>query len=245
MQRRKSILLIGASGGVGLAIARDLANAGYDLALHYFENSTELEALAIELKVEGANVQLFPGDITKESEVQHLVQAAEKAFGGIDVLINNAGVSQSGMTWKMPLDSWQQSIDVNLTGPFLCIKHVLPGMRERNFGRIISVTSVVAQTGVAGTVAYSASKAGLIGMTKTIAKEVANKNISVNCIALGYFDAGMLYEIPEEMREVIREAIPQKAFGSAATISKSILYLSSEDAGYVTGQTLNLNGGLY
>jgi NAD(P)-dependent dehydrogenase (short-subunit alcohol dehydrogenase family) len=245
MERRKSILLVGASGGVGLAIARDLANAGYDLALHYFENSAELEVLAGELRNEGANVQLFPGDITQEAEVQELVKAAENAFGGIDVLINNAGVSQNGMTWKMPIDKWQQSLDVNLTGPFLCIKHVLPGMRARNFGRIISVTSVVAQTGVAGTVAYSASKAGLIGMTKTIAKEVANKNINVNCIALGYFDAGMLYEIPEEMREVIRETIPQKAFGDTKTISKSIIYLSSEEAGYVTGQTLSLNGGLH
>lgn len=245
MERRKSILLVGASGGVGRAIARDLSNAGYDLALHYFEHSEELEVLAAELKKEGKNVQLFSGDITKEDDVAQLVQAVEKAFGGIDVLVNNAGVSQNGMTWKMPLDRWQQSLDVNLTGPFLCIKHVLPGMRERNFGRIISVTSVVAQTGVAGTVAYSASKAGLIGMTKTIAKEVANKNINVNCIALGYFDAGMLYEIPEEMREAIRETIPQKVFGNTESISKCILYLSSEEAGYVTGQTLNLNGGLH
>lgn len=245
MAQNRTILLIGASGGVGQAIAPDLAKAGYNLALHYFDNADALEALKPSLDEAGVKVAFYQADITQESDVADMVQNVLNDFGAIEVLVNNAGISLNGMSWKMPLENWQKSLDVNLTGPFLCMKHVLPSMRQNGFGRVVSVTSIVGQTGVPGTAGYAASKAGLIGLTKTVAKEVATKGVTVNCISLGYFKAGMLYELPEEMREAIRETIPQKEFGNTAAISKSILYLCSEQADYVTGQTLNLNGGLY
>lgn len=245
MNNRPTLLLVGASGGVGKAIMNDLAKAGFNLALHYLSDDEALKAQQQELQALGAEVMLVKANITQEAEVEAMIQGVENHFGSIDVLLNNAGVTKSGMTWKLGADVWDETIAVNLTGPFLCIKHVLKGMRERGFGRIISMTSVVAQTGVAGTSAYAASKAGLIGMTKSIAKEVANKDITVNCISLGYFDAGMLYEIPEPLRESIRQTIPRQSFGKPEAISKTVVYLSSKESHYITGQTINLNGGLH
>ena len=166
-------------------------------------------------------------------------------MGKIDILINAAGVSKSAVSWKTPLDDWNETIAINLTGPFLCIKHVIPFMRENNYGRIINISSVVAQSGFPGTVAYSASKAGLIGMVKTIAKEVASKNVTVNNIALGYFNKGMINQIPENLQEDIKETIPKKEFGKINELTNCLAYLSSENSEYLTGQTINLNGGMY
>jgi NAD(P)-dependent dehydrogenase (short-subunit alcohol dehydrogenase family) len=240
---QKTILLIGASGGVGQKIAVDFLEAGYCLAFHYHEQASGAAAL-IE-KYGNDRVKSYQADITQEAEVVQLIEAVKADFSSIDILVNNAGITRNGMSWKLSEADWQQTIGVNLTGPFLTMKQVLPGMRENGWGRIINITSVVAQTGYPGTAAYAASKAGLIGVTKTIAKEVANKDITVNAIALGYFDAGMLYEVPEELRTEIQASIPKNKFGDTAELSKCILYLCDEKSSYLTGQTLNLNGGLY
>ena len=245
MSPTRNVLLIGASGGVGQAVALDLAAAGFRIALHGWQQPDVLASLCERIKNEGGEAESFQADITDEAAVEKLVAEVTSSFGPIDILINNAGVTRSGMSWKLSLDDWQDTLAVNLTGPFLCTKHVLAGMRERGWGRIINITSVVAQTGFPGTSAYAASKAGLIGLTKSIAKETANKGVTANCLALGYFNAGMLFEIPEEMRENIRESIPQREFGETGTISTSIAFLCTDAAGYITGQTLNLNGGLH
>jgi 3-oxoacyl-[acyl-carrier protein] reductase len=241
----KNVLLIGSSGGLGRHFALGLANAGYNLALHYNNSEEKIDELTAELKKSPVKFFKYKADITNEDEIADLVKIAAQEMGSIDILINNAGISIDGMSWKLNLDKWNEVISVNLTGPFICIKHVLPVMRRNNWGRIINITSVVPQIGIPGTIAYSASKAGLDGITKTVSKEVTKFNITINQIALGYFKAGMLFRIPEEIREQIRANIPMKEFGDPAAILRCILYLCSEDSGYITGQTININGGLY
>jgi len=241
----KNILLIGSSGGLGKHFATGFAGAGYNLALHYNVHKSELEQQVSELASHNIKVKTYQADITNESDVENMVNAANSDFGGIDILINNAGVSLNAMSWKMDIESWNKVISVNLTGPFLCIKHVLPGMRSKGWGRIVNISSVVSQIGVPGTVAYSVSKSGLEGLCKTISKETAKQNITINNISLGYFKAGLLYQIPEEMRSQIKESIPKKDFGEPNNITECMLYLISDNAGYITGQTININGGLH
>ena len=236
-----TVLIIGASGGIGKQLAKDLLDKGNQLALHYFSKPDELKNNF----EESDTLKFYQADITSENEVSDLIKKVLTDFGKIDVLVNNAGITRSNMAWNLTDDDWKDTLNVNLTGSFYTIKHVLPSMRENNYGRIINITSVVAQKGIAGTSAYAASKAGLIGMTKSIAKEVANKNITANCLALGYFKAGMLYEVPEDYRELIKKEIPKNEFGNPSVISNCVLYLCSEHSEYVTGQTINLNGGLH
>jgi len=237
----KNILIIGASGGLGIHIASYFKEQGHQLALHYHNNSKEL----MENFKESDQVRFFQADILSENEVNAMVSSVIERLGSIDILINAAGITTSSVAWKTSISDWEKTIGINLTGPFLCIKHVLPVMRENNYGRIINISSVVAQSGVVGTAAYSASKAGLIGMVKTIANEVSNKNITVNNIALGYFNAGMINQVPEDLQKIIKESIPKKEFGKVAELTNCIAYLTSENAGYLTGQTVNLNGGMY
>ncbi len=241
MQQKPTLLIIGASGGLGKSMLHTFQNNGYQLALHAFQDTAELESLASDID----NVKIYSCDIRKEDEVSAMITQVHTDFGRIDCLLNAAGVTASGMSWKTSLDDWQRTLDVNLTGPFLTIKHVLPIMREQNFGRIVCMSSIVAQTGVVGTAAYAASKAGLSGLVKTVAKEVANKNITINAIALGYFGAGMIDDVPEDMQEVLKNSIPKSRFGDPAELAKCVLYLCDPSAEYMTGQTIHLNGGLY
>ena len=161
------------------------------------------------------------------------------------MLINNAGLSHSSMSWKTSADSWRSTMALNLDAPFYLAKFSIPFMREAKSGSIINISSIVAQTGFIGTASYAASKAGLIGLTKTLSKEVAASGINVNALALGYFNTGMINDVPEEMKETITENIPMKKLGDPATVCKTIEYLISKEAKYVTGQTINLNGGMY
>ncbi len=241
----KNVLLIGSSGGLGKHILLGMAAAGYNLALHYHDNEDNLASYLNEIKDSGIKYHTYKADITSENEVVELVKKVKNDFGSIDILINNAGLSLNGVTWKLSIDDWNKVIAVNLTGPFLCSKHVLPVMREGGWGRIIYMSSVVPQIGVPGTAAYASTKAGLGGLCKTISKEVMKNNITANLISLGYFDAGLLYQIPEDIRSQIKETIPKKEFGSPKDVVECILYMCSEHAGYLTGQTINLNGGLY
>lgn len=241
MQDKPTILIIGASGGLGKSMLQTFHNAGYRLALHAFQDSAELASAADNL----SDVRMYSCDIRVESEVSAMITEVHNDFGRIDCLLNAAGVTASGMSWKTSLDDWQRTLDVNLTGPFLTIKHVLPIMREQDFGRIVCMSSIVAQTGVVGTSAYAASKAGLSGLVKSVAKEVANKNITINAIALGYFGAGMIDDVPDEMQEVLKQSIPKSRFGDPSELAKCVLYLCDHSAEYITGQTIHLNGGLY
>jgi NAD(P)-dependent dehydrogenase (short-subunit alcohol dehydrogenase family) len=183
-------------------------------------------------------------DITDEKQVKKMIDQTVQTCGQIDILINNAGIFKDAVSWKMYKETWDSVLATNLTGAFLCTKHVLPIMRERKFGRIVNVSSIVGQTGVFGASNYAASKAGLIGFTKAIAKEVALKGITVNCVALGYIEAGMNLRLSEQLRNQIRDTIPMKRFGTPEEVSEVILFLCSKEASYITGQVIGINGGL-
>jgi 3-oxoacyl-[acyl-carrier protein] reductase len=241
----KNILLIGASGGLGKHLTLGLAGAGYNLALHYNDNPDKVQETSSSIPNKEVKIMHYKADITDENSVKQMVEKVKNDFGSIDILINNAGVSINAMSWKLPLEDWNRVIAVNLTGPFLCTKYVLPVMRENNLGRIIYISSVVSQIGVAGTAAYSATKAGLGGLCKTVSKETLKNNITANIVSLGYFEAGLLYQIPEEIRNQIRESIPLKKFGDPSEIVECVLFICSDKSSYLTGQTINLNGGLY
>ncbi len=232
----KTILIIGSSGGLGQYLSRYFAEKGYNLALHYFNNKPSEEF---------DNSRHYKADITIEKDIERMIAEVIADFGVIDAVINNAGISKNGMSWKTSHDDWNDSLAVNLTGPFLITKHVLPYMRNENKGRIIFMSSVVAETGFIGTSAYAASKAGLLGLTKTLAKEVANKGITVNSIALGYFNAGMINDVPMEMQEELKKQIPVGELGNPQELGALIDYIISDKTTYLTGQTINLNGGLY
>jgi len=234
----KTILLNGATGGLGSLLARFLHDAGHRLVLTGRNEAAEnLPA--------GNRVVFIPCDVRSEPDIVRLVKTAEAHFGQIDVLINAAGVSGSGMSWKLDADAWNETLAVNLSSPFFFMREVLPGMRGRGFGRIINLSSVVAFKGVPGTVAYAASKAGLDGLTRAVAAEQAQKGITVNNLALGYFDAGMLYDIPEDIRQQIKSQIPMGEFGNPANVTALIRWIISDEADYFTGQTVQINGGLY
>lgn len=234
---QKVVLLTGASGGMGYELAKELAAKGYILALHGHTGQIAIP--------ENDKLAHFYGELSDESSCEQLVQNLMKRFGRIDVLINNAGISRSSMSWKTSMESWRETMTINLDVPFYIAKHVIPLMRERSWGRIINISSVVGQTGAIGTAAYAASKAGLIGLSKTLAKETAPFNITVNALALGYYNVGMIRDVPEEMQKEIIRQIPLKRLGDPATVSKTIELLISEEGGYITGQVLNLNGGLH
>ncbi len=233
---KKTILIIGSSGGLGSSILSSFDENKYNLALHYYSNPHAIQS---------KNYKSYQADITNEQEVEQLIKKVVNDFGSIDIVLNNAGITISEMSWKTQLSNWEKTIAINLTGPFLVTKHVLPIMRKNNWGRIIYMSSIVAQTGFIGASAYAASKAGLLGMVKTISKEVANKNITINAIALGYFNAGMIDDVPQEMQEKLKEAIPVAALGKPEELAELIKYIISEKSSYLTGQTINLNGGLY
>jgi 3-oxoacyl-[acyl-carrier protein] reductase len=233
---KKTILIIGSSGGLGSSILSSFDETKYNLALHYFSNP---------FTIQSDNYKSYKADITQESEVEKLIQDVVNDFGSVDIVLNNAGVTISEMSWKTNLSNWDKTIAINLTGPFLVTKHALPHMRKNGFGRIVFMSSIVAQTGFVGASAYAASKAGLFGLAKTISKEVANKGITANSIALGYFNAGMIEDVPHEMQEQLKEAIPVSTLGKPEELAELIKYIISEKASYLTGQTVNLNGGLY
>ena len=234
--KRKTLLIIGSSGGLGSELVSFFKDQEYNLALHYYENPPEAS---------GTNIRHYTADITNEEAVVKLIDQVVSDFGQIDIVLHNAGVSRNGMSWKLDLDDWNQTLAVNLTGPFLVSKHCIPHMRENQFGRILFMSSVVARTGFIGTSAYAASKAGLIGLTKTLSKELANKSITVNALALGYFNAGMINDVPDEMQAELKKVIPTGRLGDPQELAAFIGYLISEKSAYLTGQTINVNGGLY
>lgn len=233
----KVILITGASGGMGGVLSKYFSEQGCKLALHYNQRPVKLK--------ESDSVAHFKADLTIELEIKMLIEKVMERFGRIDVLINNAGISESNMSWKASAEEWNRTLAVNLTAPFLMCKYSLPFMREQRFGRIVNISSVVAQTGFVGTSAYAASKAGLIGLTKTIAKETVSSGITVNAIALGYFDVGMISDVPDDLRNQVVESIPAKKLGDPLTVCKTIDWLLNPSSDYVTGQTINLNGGMY
>ncbi len=236
----KSALVTGASGGLGGAIARALHGQGAAVALSGTRRDA-LDALASEL---GDRAHVLPCDLSDAEAVAALVGQAGDAMGALDILFNNAGLTRDGLALRMKDDDWAAVIEVNLSAAFRLSRSALRGMMKRRWGRIINVTSVVGVTGNPGQANYAASKAGLIGMTKAIAAEVAGRGITVNCLAPGMIDTAMTQALSDDQREKLRERIPAGRLGEAADIAAGAVYLASAEAAYVTGQTLHINGGM-
>ena len=241
----KVALVTGASGDLGYHFTWGLAQDGARVVIHYHQNADQADKLKAELLARGYDAMTVQADVSQEDEVQRMVDEVRAIFGAIDILVNNAGISRDGVTWKMSKRTWDDVLRVNLTGAFFCSRAMLPAMREKRWGRIVNITSVVAQMGVPGTPAYAASKAGLIGFTKTLAREVVSRGITVNCLALGYFEAGVLHGLSEEIQQRILAQIPMKRFGDPDEVVHALLFLCHEHAGYITGQVINVNGGIY
>ena len=236
----KLALVTGASGALGGAIARALHAQGATVALSGTRRDA-LEALAGEL---GARAKIVPCDLADAAAVEALVPAAEAALGGLDILVNNAGVTRDNLFVRMKDAEWDAVIAVNLTAAFRLARASLKGMMKRRHGRIIGIASVVGVTGNPGQGNYAAAKAGMIGMSKSLAAEVASRGITVNCIAPGFIESPMTAALNEKRREAILASVPMGRLGQAAEIGAAAAYLASPAAAYVTGQTLHVNGGM-
>ncbi len=236
----KRALVTGASGGIGSAVAKALHARGAVVALSGTRVEA-LEALAGEL---GGRAHAVPGDLSDAGGADALAGAAGEAMGGIDILINNAGLTRDNLAMRMKDEEWQAVIDVNLTASFRLARACLRGMMKARWGRIIGITSVVGATGNPGQANYAASKAGMIGMSKSLAQEVASRGITVNCIAPGFIVTPMTDMLTEEQQAQITARIPAGRLGETDDVAAAAVYLASEEAAYVTGQTLHVNGGL-
>jgi 3-oxoacyl-[acyl-carrier protein] reductase len=233
-------LVTGASGGLGSAIARALHGQGAKLVL----SGTRREALDVLAAELGERAFVVPCDLSNKDAVEKLVPAAEAAAGPLDILVNNAGVTRDGLFLRMKDEDWETVMTVNLFSAFRLSRAVLKGMMKRRHGRIVNITSIVGVTGNGGQANYAASKAGLIGMSKSLAAEVATRNVTVNCIAPGFIASPMTDALTDKQKEAILATIPAARLGQGADIGAACVYLSSEEAAYVTGQTLHVNGGM-
>ena len=236
----KRALVTGASGGIGREIAKSLAAAGATVAL----SGTRVGALEDTAREIGKDCPILPCNLSKLDEVDKLVPAAEAATGGLDILVNNAGMTRDNLFMRMKDEEWDDVIAVNLTAAFHLNRAVLRGMMKQRFGRIIGISSVVGVMGNPGQGNYAASKAGLIGMNKALAHEVASRNITVNSIAPGFIASAMTDELNDKQRESILSTIPAGRLGTAQEVAACVVFLASDAAAYVTGHTLNVNGGM-
>ena len=236
----KTALVTGASGGIGGAIARAFHAQGATVALAGTREAA-LSALAAEL---GSRAQSLVADLSQPEAPERLVKDAEAALGQIDILVNNAGITRDGLAMRMRDEEWQTVLDVNLTAGFRLIRAVLRGMLRRRHGRIISITSLVGIVGNPGQANYAASKAAMIGMSKSIAAEVATRGITVNCIAPGFIATAMTDKLTDDQRARGTAAVPMERFGTPDEVGAAAVYLASPEAAYVTGQTLHVNGGM-
>lgn len=236
----RKALVTGASGGIGEAIARSLHAQGAIVGLHGTRRE-KLDELAGEL---GERVEVFTADMSDRDQVKELARKAEEELEGVDILVNNAGITRDGLFVRMSDEDWDKVLEVNLTSAFRLTRELTHAMMRRRFGRIINISSVVGVAGNPGQANYCASKAGLIGFTKSLAQEIATRNVTVNCVAPGFIETAMTDKLNDKQREAIMASIPMRRMGSGADIAAAVLYLASDEAGYVTGQTIHVNGGM-
>ena len=244
MSERKVALVTGGARGIGKEIALELARNGFDLAVNYRSETDDMNEMKQQVEAEGAKCFFVQADVANFDSCKQMVETVEKEFGQIDVLVNNAGITKDGLIMRMKKEDFEAVIDVNLVGTFNVTKHVIPYMMKRHSGRIINISSVVGVAGNAGQTNYSASKAGIIGFTKSLAKEVASRNILVNAIAPGFIDTDMTKVLSDTVKEGIYAQIPLKRMGSANEVARVVKFLAGEDSSYITGQVLNVDGGM-
>ncbi len=236
----KKALVTGATGGIGEAIARALHAQGATVGLHG-TRMEKLESLAGDLK---ERVRLFPANLSDRAAVKDLGARAEAELEGVDILVNNAGITRDGLFVRMSDEDWDAVIEVNLTAVFRLTRELTHPMMRRRYGRIVNITSVVGVTGNPGQANYCASKAGMIGFTKSLAQEIASRNVTVNCIAPGFIESAMTEKLNDKQKEAIMGAIPMRRMGTGAEVACAAVFLASGEAAYVTGQTIHVNGGM-
>lgn len=236
----KTVLVTGATGGIGGAIARALHVSGASVALSGRKEDA-LKALQAEL---GDRAEIFAADLSTAEAADRLIADVEAKFGKLDILVNNAGLTRDTLALRMDDEKWQEVIDVNLTAPFRLARAALKGMMKNRFGRIINITSIVGVTGNPGQTNYAASKAGMIGWTKSLAAEVASRGLTVNCVAPGFIDTAMTHGLSDDQKEKLLKNVPTGRLGTPEDIAASCVYLASDEAAYVTGQTIHVNGGM-
>lgn len=238
-------LVTGGSRGIGKAIAKTLAKQGFQVYLTYVSKADEAARVVAEIEAEGGIARAFCLDISDSSAVEEFFVSEIKDKVLLSALVNNAGVTKDGLILRMKDDDWDKVLNVNLRGPFVCLREAAKIMTKQRAGRIVNIVSVVGQMGNAGQANYSAAKSGLIGLTKASAKELASRNITVNAVAPGFIQTDMTDALSEEIRNLYMAQIPLRRFGSADDVAEAVAFLASDKAGYITGQVLAVNGGMY
>ena len=237
-------VVTGATKGIGRAIAVKLASLGADIVINYRSSLEEAERLKEEIENLGVKTLLVKADVSIAEEAENLINEAKKCFGKVDILVNNAGIVKDNLILRMKMEDFSKVVDVNLKGTFNCLKYVSPIMLRQKKGKIINISSVVGIVGTAGQVNYAASKAGVIGMTKSLAKELGSRGIQVNAVAPGYINTAMTQGLNEKVKDEMLKVIPLKKFGEPEDVAKVVGFLASEDADYVTGQVIHVDGGM-
>ncbi|WP_377889258.1 3-oxoacyl-[acyl-carrier-protein] reductase [Alkalihalobacillus sp. R86527] len=244
MAEKKSALVTGGSRGIGRAIALELASQGMNVAVNYAGSEAKANEVVDEIKAAGGNAIAIQANVGNMDEVQGMVKEVISEFGSLEVLVNNAGITRDNLLMRMKEQEWDDVINTNLKGVFNCTKSVTRQMMKQRYGRIINMASVVGVAGNAGQANYVAAKAGVIGLTKTTAKELASRNITVNALAPGFIETDMTDDLSEEVKSGMKGQIPLGRLGAAQDIAKAVKFLSSDDANYITGQTLHIDGGM-
>jgi 3-oxoacyl-[acyl-carrier protein] reductase len=241
----RKILVTGASRGLGRSIALELGKLGHHIAVHYGRSSEEAQAVAEQIVTSGGSAVLVRGDLGSIEGAKAVAVAATQALGGLEVLINNAGITRDGLVMRMKDEDWDTVLDTNLSAPFALIRAAIRGMLTAKWGRIVNVSSIVGLMGNPGQANYIAAKAGLIGLTKAVAKEYGGKGITCNAIAPGFIESDMTEKLPEALKSRYLESIPAARFGKPEDVAALIAFLVSDGASYINGQTIAVDGGLY
>ena len=240
----KVALVTGAGKGIGKEIALELARGGAKCVINYASSATGAESVAEEIRAMGSEAMTYKCDVSDADAVQKMITDVMEQYGRIDILVNNAGITKDGLMLKMTEADFMAVLDINLKGAFNCMKAVTKPMMKQRYGRIINITSIVGIIGNAGQVNYAASKAGLIGMTKSAARELASRNITVNAVAPGFIETDMTDVLPDSVKEQLLAQIPMKKLGQPGDIANAVCFLADEKASYITGQVLQVNGGM-
>jgi len=241
----KNAIVTGASRGIGKAIAIKLADLGANVVLNYRSNINSVNEVVKEIELKGVKVVAIQGDISKFEDAKKIVDEAMEKLGSIDILVNNAGITKDTLLMRMKEEEFDNVIEVNLKGVFNCTKHVVPIMMKQRSGKIINISSVVGLSGNAGQSNYAAAKAGIIGFTKSVAKEIASRGITVNAVAPGFIATDMTGVLSDKVKENIKNNIPLKRVGDAKDIANTVAFLSSNMASYITGQVISVDGGMH
>ena len=241
----KTALVTGGSRGIGQEVCHRLARMGAVVGINYVSNASAAKETLALVEKEGGKGFLAPFDVSDSASVQTSIKDIVSKHDGIDILVNNAGITRDGLMARMKDDDWDQVLDTNLKGAFTCSKAVMRAMMKKRWGRIINMSSVIGFLGNGGQVNYASAKAGLVGLTKSMARELAGRSITVNCVAPGYIITDMTSDLPEDIQETIKKQIPLGTLGQPEDVAAAVTFLASPETGYMTGQTLHVNGGMY